>query len=32
MLCPGKINIGVAGWSYKDWEGVVDPASLTLPE
>jgi uncharacterized protein YecE (DUF72 family) len=24
----GKIKIGVAGWSYKDWEGIVYPASL----
>lgn len=25
---PGKIKIGVAGWSYKDWEGIVYPTSL----
>jgi uncharacterized protein YecE (DUF72 family) len=24
----GKIKVGVAGWSYKDWEGIVYPASL----
>jgi uncharacterized protein YecE (DUF72 family) len=24
----GNIKIGVAGWSYKDWEGIVYPASL----
>ena len=24
----GTIKIGVAGWSYKDWEGIVYPASL----
>jgi uncharacterized protein YecE (DUF72 family) len=25
---PGVIKIGVAGWSYKDWEGVVYPQTL----
>ncbi len=25
MSEPGKIRIGPAGWSYKDWEGVVYP-------
>lgn len=24
----GKILIGTAGWSYKDWEGIVYPTSL----
>jgi uncharacterized protein YecE (DUF72 family) len=24
----GKIKIGVAGWSYKDWQGIVYPPSL----
>ena len=24
----GKIRIGIAGWSYKDWEGVVYPAQI----
>jgi uncharacterized protein YecE (DUF72 family) len=24
----GKILIGTAGWSYKDWEGIVYPSSL----
>src|SRR5258708_19954350 len=24
----GKILIGTAGWSYKDWEGIVYPANL----
>jgi uncharacterized protein YecE (DUF72 family) len=24
----GAIKIGVAGWSYKDWEGIVYPASV----
>jgi uncharacterized protein YecE (DUF72 family) len=24
----GNVKIGVAGWSYKDWQGIVYPASL----
>ena len=28
MDARGKIKIGVAGWSYKDWQGIVYPASL----
>ena len=28
MADAGKILIGTAGWSYKDWEGIVYPASL----
>jgi uncharacterized protein YecE (DUF72 family) len=24
----GKIKIGVAGWSYKDWQGIVYPPAL----
>ena len=24
----GKVLIGTAGWSYKDWEGIVYPASI----
>jgi uncharacterized protein YecE (DUF72 family) len=24
----GEIRIGTAGWSYKDWEGIVYPANL----
>jgi uncharacterized protein YecE (DUF72 family) len=24
----GKVKIGVAGWSYKDWQGVVYPPSV----
>src|ERR1051326_5195152 len=24
----GNIRIGTAGWSYKDWEGIVYPAGL----
>ncbi len=24
----GNVKVGVAGWSYKDWEGIVYPASL----
>jgi len=24
----GSIRIGTAGWSYKDWEGIVYPAGL----
>jgi uncharacterized protein YecE (DUF72 family) len=23
----GKVRIGIAGWSYRDWEGIVYPAS-----
>ena len=26
----GTIKIGVAGWSYKDWQGIVYPESLDL--
>ena len=22
----GKVRIGIAGWSYKDWEGIVYPS------
>ena len=25
---PGRIYVGIAGWSYKDWEGVVYPQTL----
>ena len=25
---PGQIYVGIAGWSYKDWEDVVYPATL----
>src|ERR1035437_10080694 len=25
---PAKIYVGTAGWSYKDWEGVVYPAQI----
>ena len=25
---PGRIYVGIAGWSYKDWEDVVYPATL----
>jgi uncharacterized protein YecE (DUF72 family) len=28
MESPGAIRIGTAGWSYKDWEGIVYPARL----
>ena len=28
MDARGKIKIGVAGWSYKDWQGIVYPPSL----
>jgi uncharacterized protein YecE (DUF72 family) len=24
----GTIKIGVAGWSYEDWQGIVYPESL----
>lgn len=27
-LAQGKILVGTAGWSYKDWEGIVYPPSL----
>lgn len=27
-MSEGAIKIGTAGWSYKDWEGIVYPASL----
>ena len=25
---PAQIYVGTAGWSYKDWEGVVYPAQI----
>jgi uncharacterized protein YecE (DUF72 family) len=25
---PGQVYVGIAGWSYKDWEDVVYPATL----
>ena len=25
---PGRIHVGIAGWAYKDWEGVVYPQTL----
>ena len=28
MAARGSIKIGVAGWSYKDWQGIVYPPSL----
>ena len=28
MCAAGRIKIGVAGWSYKDWQGIVYPASV----
>ena len=28
MDARGNIKIGVAGWSYKDWQGIVYPSSL----
>ncbi len=28
MEAPGKVRIGVAGWAYKDWDGIVYPAQL----
>ena len=28
MVARGSIKIGVAGWSYKDWQGIVYPPSL----
>lgn len=28
MAARGNIKIGVAGWSYKDWQGIVYPPSL----
>ena len=24
----GRVMVGVAGWAYKDWEGIVYPAGL----
>lgn len=27
-LPPGRVLIGTAGWAYKDWEGIVYPASI----
>ena len=28
MSCAPQIFVGTAGWSYKDWEGIVYPAQL----
>lgn len=28
MAARGKIKIGVAGWSYQDWQGIVYPPAL----
>ncbi len=28
MDARGKVKIGVAGWAYKDWQGIVYPPSL----
>src|SRR5579862_2949599 len=28
MEAAGKIRIGTAGWSYKDWEGVFYPSGM----
>lgn len=28
MEARGKVKVGVAGWSYKDWQGIVYPAPL----
>lgn len=28
---PGTVKIGLAGWSYKDWEGIVYPATVKSP-
>ena len=28
MPSPSRIYVGTAGWSYKDWEGIVYPAQL----
>jgi uncharacterized protein YecE (DUF72 family) len=28
MTSPGKIRVGIAGWSYKDWEGIVYPSGM----
>jgi uncharacterized protein YecE (DUF72 family) len=32
MTAMGEIKIGVAGWDYKDWNGIVYPASLKKPQ
>jgi uncharacterized protein YecE (DUF72 family) len=28
----GEIKIGVAGWDYKDWNGIVYPATMKKPQ
>jgi uncharacterized protein YecE (DUF72 family) len=28
MAGRSRIYVGTAGWSYKDWEGIVYPAQL----
>ena len=28
MSPPSRIYVGTAGWSYKDWEGIVYPAQI----
>ena len=28
MPSPPRIYLGTAGWSYKDWEGIVFPARI----